>query len=234
MRKILLFTVVLFMAFKINAIEPEKTNTLNPLLSDYNNSYNYKTKYALTTNSEFDLALMNLQVDFLGIVFFGPQVTFDFQFANMFAVGPYVRWHYAGVFYQGMVTDWFSDGSSASLASYSLGVQAKVLIPVGTGQHRPYFELGYEKSRGSDSYDPGGTYGDHIYEYESNVFHFNVGYRLLTESSFNLSAALGIGISKETKNIDYYEIDEGGVDYNTLETRVLPMVQLIMGWQLGK
>jgi len=61
-----------------------------------------------------------------------------------------------------------------------------------------------------------------------------VGYRLLTESSFNLSAALGIGISKETKNIDYYEFDEGGVDYNALETRVLPMVQLIMGWQLGK
>jgi len=234
MRKILLLTVVLLFAFKINAIEPEKSITTNPLMLNYGNIENSYAKSALSNDTEFDLALMNLQVDFLGIVFFGPQVTLDFQFANMLAVGPYVRWHYAGVLYQGMVTDWFSDGSSASLASYSLGIQAKVLIPVGTGQHRPYFELGYEKSRGSDSYDPGGTYGDHVYEYESNVFHFNVGYRLLTESSFNLSAALGIGISKETKNIDYYEIDEGGIDYNALETRVLPMVQLIMGWQLGK
>jgi len=234
MRKILLLTVVLLFAFKINAIEPEKSITTNPLMLNYGNIENSYAKSALSNDTEFDLALMNLQVDFLGIVFFGPQVTLDFQFANMIAVGPYVRWHYAGVLYQGMVTDWFSDGSSASLASYSLGIQAKVLIPVGTGQHRPYFELGYEKSRGSDSYDPGGTYGDHVYEYESNVFHFNVGYRLLTESSFNLSAALGIGISKETKNIDYYEIDEGGIDYNALETRVLPMVQLIMGWQLGK
>jgi len=234
MRKILLLTAVLFVACKLNAIEPEKKSTSNPLMLNYWNIENSYSKSALSNDSEFDLALMNLQVDFLGIIFFGPQVTLDFQFANMIAVGPYVRWHYAGVFYQGMVTDWFSDGSSASLASYSLGVQAKVLIPVGTGQHRPYFELGYEKSRGSDSYDPGGTYGEHIYEYESNVFHFNVGYRLLTESSFNLSAALGIGISKETKNIDYYEFDEGGVDYNALETRVLPMVQLIMGWQLGK
>jgi len=234
MRKILLLTVVLLFAFKINAIEPEKSITTNPLMLNYGNIENSYAKSALSNDTEFDLALMNLQVDFLGIVFFGPQVTLDFQFANMLAVGPYVRWHYAGVLYQGMVTDWFSDGSSASLASYALGVQAKILIPVGSGQHRPYFELGYEKSRGSDSYDPGGTYGDHVYEYESNVFHFNVGYRLLTESSFNLSAALGIGISKETKNIDYYEIDEGGIDYNALETRVLPMVQLIMGWQLGK
>ena len=95
--------------------------------------------------SEYDLSIMNLQIDLLGILFFGPQVTLDFQFADMIAVGPYVRWHYAGVVYQGIVTDWFSAETTTSLASYSVGGQAKFLIPVGNGQHRPYIELGLEK-----------------------------------------------------------------------------------------
>jgi len=177
---------------------------------------------------------MNLQLDVLGIVFFGPQVTLDFQFANMIAVGPYFRWHYAGVFYQGIVTDWFSDETTTSIASYSIGGQVKFLIPIGSGQHRPYIEVGFEKSIGSDWWNPEGTWGKRIYEYESNVFHLNAGYRLLTEGSFNLSAAVGIGFSKDTKNIGYYEDGEGDIDYYQLESRVLPMVQLIIGWQLGK
>ena len=194
-------------------------------LSDYNKSL---------ISTEYDLSLMNLQVDVIGVLFFGPQVTLDFQFANMIAVGPYIRWHYAGLIYQGIVTDWFTDGTTTSLASYSFGAQAKVLIPVGTGHHRPYVEVGYEKSIGSDSWDPGGTFSKRIYEYESNVFHFNFGYRLLTNSSFNLSAALGIGISKDTKSIGYYEFGDDPIDYYTLETRILPMIQLMLGWQLGR
>ena len=132
-----------------------------------------------------------------------------------------------------VVTDWFTDETTTSPASYSFGLQAKFLFPVGSGQHRPYLELGYEKSIGSDSWDPDGTYGERIYEYESNVFHFNFGYRLMTISSFNLSAAIGVGISKDTKNIGYYEFGEEPTDYYSLETRVLPMVQLMLGWQLG-
>ncbi|MDY6801071.1 MAG: hypothetical protein SVU94_07580 [Bacteroidota bacterium] len=84
-------------------------------------------------STEYDLSLMNLQVDVLGIIFFGPQLTLDFQFANMIAIGPYFRWHYVGVFYQGVVTEWFSDETSTSVASYSIGGQAKFLIPTGSG-----------------------------------------------------------------------------------------------------
>jgi pyruvoyl-dependent arginine decarboxylase (PvlArgDC) len=57
---------------------------------------------------------------------------------------------------------------------------------------------------------------------------------LLTEGSFNLSAAIGIGLSKDTKSIGYYEEGEDYTDYYSLETRALPMVQLVLGWQLGK
>lgn len=212
------------------------TNLLDDESKSENNLFSEYSLQNTTTleGSEYDLAIMNLQVDVIGFLFFGPQITLDFQFANLIAIGPYFRYHYAGLIYQGVVTDWFSDETTTSLASYSFGAQAKFLIPVGSGQHRPYLELGYEKSIGSDSWDPGGTWGKRIYEYESNVFHFNFGYRLLTSSSFNLSAAIGIGISKDTKNIGYYEFGEEPTDYYTLETRVLPMVQLMLGWQLGK
>lgn len=177
---------------------------------------------------------MNLQVDVLGLFFFGPQVSLDFQFANMIAVGPYMRWHYAGLIYQGIVTDWFTAETTTSLASYSVGAQAKVLIPIGSGQHRPFVGFGYEKSFGSDSYDPGGTLGKRIYEYETNVFHIDLGYRLLTNSSFNLSAGISIGISKDTKSIGFYENEEDVITNYDLETRILPMVQIILGWQLGR
>ena len=200
-------------------------------LSDYD-ELNLST-FNVPSDSEYELSLMNLQVDVLGLVFFGPQVTLDFQFADMVAVGPYFRWMFGGVLYHAIITDWFSNESTASAASFGIGVQGKFLFPIGSGQHRPYLELGYEKSFGSDSWDPGGTWGRRIHEYKSNVFHFNFGYRLLTESSFNLSAAIGIGISKETEHIGYYEFGEEPDDYYPLETRVLPMIQLTLGWQLG-
>ncbi len=228
MRKI--FTVlVALVILSVNGMASNLNESSSEVVSDYSLS-----NYNLTSDSDYRLSIMNLQIDALGFLFFGPQITLDFQFANMIAIGPYFRYHYAGLIYQGVVTDWFTDETTTSLASYSFGAQAKFLIPVGSGQHRPYLELGYEKSIGSDSWDPGGTYGERIYEYESNVFHFNFGYRLLTNSSFNLSAAIGVGISKDTKNIGYYEFGEDPTDYYTLETRVLPMVQLMLGWQLGK
>ena len=203
--------------------------------SENNESNNIQTirNSLSSSNSDYDLKSMNLQIDVLGIVFFGPQLALDFQFANIIAIGPYMRWHYAGVLYQGVVTDWFSDQTTTSLASYSLGMQAKVLIPVGSGQHRPYVGFGFERSNGSDSYDPGGTWGRYIYEYKSNVFTINLGYRLLTNSSFNLSAGIGIGVSQDIESIGYYEFGEDDTDHYNLETRILPMVQLALGWQLG-
>jgi hypothetical protein len=229
-KQITLFLSLLFML-------PIYLNASDGILLKNHKSTNYSTVEDYSLNSEstdYDLALMNLQVDPLGFLFFGPQITLDFQFANMIAVGPYFRYHYAGLIYQGVVTDWFSDVTTTSPASYSFGFQAKFLIPVGSGQHRPYVEVGYEKSKGSDSWDPGGTWGKRIYEYKSNVIHFNAGYRLLTNSSFNLSAAVGVGISTDTKSIGYYEFGDEPTDYYTLETRILPMIQLLLGWQLGK
>jgi len=190
--------------------------------------------YLTPSEDDYSLSLINLQVDVMGLFFFGPQVALDFQFADMIAVGPYMRWHYAGLIYQGVVTDWFSDETTTSLASYSIGAQAKVFIPIGTGQHRPYFGLGFEKSFGSDSYDPGGTLGDRIYEYESNVFHIDLGYRLLTNSSFNMSVGIAIAFGSDTKNIGYNENNKSDITYYEKETRVMPLVQLVLGWQLGK
>ena len=120
---IIIIGIIIF-TFNGFANDPE-----NESLIVLNNNYSL-------SDSEYDLSLMNLQVDVMGLVFFGPQVTLDFQFANMIAVGPYVRWHYAGVLYQAVVTDWFSDGTTTSLASYSFGAQAKFYIDLRANPER--------------------------------------------------------------------------------------------------
>ncbi|MFO7827452.1 MAG: hypothetical protein R6V23_02415 [Bacteroidales bacterium] len=226
MRKLFVLLLTLTIGLQINANEPVTLVDKN-----YNSILINESSLSTAPSTEYDLSIMNLQVDLLGIIFFGPQITLDFQFANMIAVGPYVRWHYAGVVYQGIVTDWFSAETTTSLASYSVGGQAKFLIPIGSGQHRPYIVTGFEKSFGSDWEDFGDKY---IYEYETNIFHFGAGYRMLTGGSFNLSASIAVGFAQDTKSIGYYEYGEDYTDSYHLESRVIPIIQLMLGWQLGR
>lgn len=226
MRKFFTLLFIMFFSLQNYATEPVIFTDQN-----FNSNLVNENSLSIPPSTDYDLSIMNLQVDLLGIIFFGPQITLDFQFANMIAVGPYVRWHYAGVLYQGVVTDWFSAETTTSLASYSIGGQAKFLIPIGSGQHRPYIVTGFEKSFGSDWEDFGDKY---IYEYETNIFHFGAGYRMLTEGSFNLSASIAIGFAQDTKSIGYYEYGEDYTDSYHLESRVIPIIQLMLGWQLGR
>lgn len=185
--------------------------------------------------SDYRLKLLNVQVDALGLVFFGPQLSVDFQFGNLVAVGPYVRWHYAGIMYRAVVTDWFSENSSVEPGSYSYGAQVKFLIPTGNGQHRPFIGLTGEKSQGEEVFDSeDNSDNDRINSFEQNIFSFNFGYRYTSSGAFNLSVSLGIGIAQDTKNIGYYASQEDFYDSYDLETRVLPMIQLQLGWQIGK
>jgi hypothetical protein len=223
-----LLSIALFsfaLNFTVLATEPNKSFLLadSPLELD---SYS-------TTSSDVNLKLMNLQFDPLGLIFFGPQLNLDFQIADVIAVGPYFRWNYAGILYHAVITDWFSEDGGPTIGSYGIGIAGKVLPPIGSGRHRPYIEIGYEKFKGKEAYDPGGTYGKHYYEYKANVFHFGAGYRMITDESFNLSIGIFIAISKETENYDYYEF-ESSIDYNSLaDPQVYPGIQLLLGWQFG-
>lgn len=227
MKKILTFVFVLII-ISINSYADDPLLTLSE-----NDEVNLST-LNVPSDSEYELGLMNLQFDIMGFVLFGPQIALDFQFADIVAVGPFFRWNYAGVVYQGVITDWFSSTTTVSPASYGIGVQGKVLIPVGSGMHRPYAGISYERFNGKDSYDPGGEWGEHIYEYKSNVILLNFGYRLITESSFNLSIGLSLGPSIETENIDYYEEEPDIIDHNISNTRFIGMLQIGLGWQFGK
>lgn len=222
--KLIMLLVLALMISTTKANEPEKTMSLSELSNE---------TFYQSSSSDVNLKLVNIQFDPLGFLFFGPQLGVDFQFADMIAVGPYFRWNYAGVIYQGIVTDWFSNGTTPSVGSYGIGVGAKVIPPIGSGKHRPYVDIGFEKFKGKDSYDPGGSYGRHYYEYKANVFHIGAGYRLVTEGSFNLSVGIIMAIQKETENFDYYEF-ESTIYYNSLEEpHVGAMLQLVLGWQLG-
>ena len=218
---------LLLFVFNLNvkAIEPNKPLVLESSKLELN-SYG-------VNSSDVKLKLMNIQFDPLGFIFFGPQLNVDVQIADILAIGPYVRWEYAGLLYQAFITDWFTDEGGPTAGSYGIGVNGKILPPIGSGKHRPYIELGYEKFKGKESYDPGGTLGKHYYEYKANVFHFGAGYRMITEESFNLSIGFFIAISKETENFDYYEF-ESTKDYNDLgDPQVFPGIQLLLGWQFG-
>lgn len=231
-KRIVLILGIAIIFMECMAIEPSK-NEKDPEYFSFS-SYAPNFMNNSLSSTEYNLSLMNLQVDVMGFLMFGPQVSLDFQFANIIAVGPFFRWNYAGLIYQGVITDWFYEETIVSPASYGIGVQAKALIPVGSGMHRPYFGVSYERFRGKESYDPGGTLGDHIWEYKSNIILINLGYRLISESSFNFSIGLSLGPSIETENIDYYEFEEGSVDHNETYTRFIGMLQIGLGWQLGK
>lgn len=225
-QKLLLCTALLIFALKTSmATEPNKSIHIEDAPFEL-------TAYP-TTSADVNLKLMNLQFDPLGFIFWGPQLNLDFQIADVIAVGPYVRWNYAGVIYQGIVTDWFSSETTVSAASYGIGISGKVLPPIGSGKHRPYIDVGFEKFKGKDSYDPDGLFGRHYYEYKANVFHVGAGYRMITEGSFNLSIGILILILKETENFDYYEF-ESTLDHNPLEpTHLGATLQLALGWQFG-
>ena len=230
MRRYLFFLMVAFFVFSnINVI------AINPEITSKNEEKNTKETLSLSpSESNVRLKLINIQVDPLGFLFFGPQAGVDIQVANFFAIGPYVRWNYAGLLYQASITDWFTDNPYISPGSYGVGISAKIIPPTGSGKHRPYVDLGFERFKGEESWSTGGTLGDHIYQYKANIFHIGAGYRLVTEGSFNLSVGIFMGIYKEIENIDYYEV-ESEIDHNSLSDPVAyPGLQLQLGWQLGK
>ena len=195
-------------------------------------SHNNSLSALKLQDTQYTLQPVNIQLDVLGLMFFGAQLAVDFQFIDMIAVGPFFRWHYAGFLYHAAVTNWFDDGTTVNPGSFSVGGHAKVLLPLGTGKHRPMFIAGYERSSGSRWRDPGGTWGKYTYEYESNVFHFGAGYRNISNSAFNLTIAAAIGISNEIKSIGYYDYG-GEIDSYMLETNVYPIIQIGLGWQFG-
>lgn len=185
-----------------------------------------------SSNSEYELPLMNFQLDVLGIVFFGPQVNLDFQFADLIAVGPSFRWSYAGVFAQAMNTDWWYEGRKTELNSYSFGIQAKVIIPIGAGRHRPYIGVGMERYRDGRINNGEDERGDLTFESKGNNYILSLGYRVIKESGFNYSIGIGIGIKNETELNTYYDNGDAGATYD-LDTKMLGMLNLTFGWPIG-
>jgi hypothetical protein len=241
MKKTVLFKLIallLILSFFITAKaendpEPEKSKQTSTI-TDYSFLLNESSTYSLKDNSDdVRLAILNIQVDPLGILFFGPQVSLDLQIANFIAIGPDFTWHYAGLLYQMFMTDFFSDGTTLGLKTYGIGGHMKFLIPTGSGRNRPYAGFGYEKFFGEETYDDyslGMKYSD----YKSDVLHVDLGFKHLTKGSFNFSIGLSLAVSKVAETSYYYESDPEEIYYNEPgETMVFPLLQMGLGWQIG-
>lgn len=233
----LLFLVVLSNIW-INAIAEDnnKTTTTNQTFLKSDNLFLKASdiNYGLNAKSdECKLAILNLQVDVLGVLFFGPQVSLDLQIGNFIAFGPDFTWHYAGFLFQGFMTEFFSDGTTIGMGTYGIGGHMKFLIPAGSGFNRPYVGFGYEKFIGEETYEDE-SLGTKFSEYRSNVLHFDLGYKRLTEGSFNFSVGLSIAVSKVAWSGYYYESNPDDMEYyEPGETMVFPLLQLAIGWQIG-
>lgn len=187
----------------------------------------------LEPSDEVRLAFMNIQIDVLGVLFFGPQVSLDFQIANFLAIGPDFTWHYAGFLYQGFMTEFFSDGTALGLGTYGIGGHMKFLIPTGSGRNRPYVGFGYEKFYGEETYDDWDL-GMKYSNYESNVLHVDLGFKHLTEGSFSFSIGLSLAVSKVSESSYYYESNPDDINYyEPGETMIFPLLQMALGWQIG-
>ena len=191
------FILVLFSLMLIT-IKVMSTNPVKSKIDTISKSSSF-----LDYEKQYDLRLINLQMDIHGFLWYGPQIFFDLQFVNMIAFGPYVHWLYAG-----LVSNSFS--GTSSLTDYSIGVQAKFLAPLNSGENRPYIEVGIEKA----------FLDNEMNDFQIDkvsAYHINIGIRKMTQSQFNISFACGI--------LRYYSIAEKGV---------APMFHVILGWQLGK
>lgn len=229
---LLLITSCFITAKAENDPEPEKTKQ-TVTISDYAFLQNEYSGYSLNDKSDdVRLAILNIQVDPLGILFFGPQVSLDLQIANFIAIGPDFTWHYAGLLYQLFMTDFFSDGTALGLKTYGVGGHMKFLIPTGSGRNRPYLGFGYEKFFGEETYDDWDL-GMKYSNYKSDVLHVDLGFKHLTEGSFNFSIGLSLAVSKVSESSYYYESNPD-INYNEPgETMVFPLLQMGLGWQIG-
>lgn len=240
--KIYLFSSLLFFGFltqclagnNLTYLETDENKVIKTSDFDMNLKQIEKSNFNLYDDGDVRLAIMNIQVDVLGVLFFGPQVSLDFQFANVIAIGTDFTWHYAGFLYQGFMTEFFNDGTTLGLGTYGIGGHMKFLIPAGSGRNRPYVDFGYEKFFGEETYDDFDL-GDKKYsEYKSNVLHVGVGYKRITEGSFNFSIGLSVAVSKVAESLYYYDSNPDEINYyEPGETMVFPLLQMTLGWQIG-
>jgi len=215
------------------------TKTVEPQINAHSNlsllsdNFNNKSFSLAGDKQDVRLAIINIQIDPLGILFFGPQVSLDLQIANFIAIGPDFTWHYAGLLYQMFMTDFFSDGTTLGLETYGIGGHMKFLIPTGSGRNRPYVGFGYEKFFGEETYDDSDL-GMKYANYKSNVLHVDLGFKHLTEGSFNFSIGLTLAVSKVAESSYYYESNTDDINYyEPGETMVFPILQMVLGWQIG-
>jgi len=217
----------------------------------YSGSNNLFKKYS-RESVDYQLSPVNLQLDVLGVLFYGPQIVVDFQFLDMIAVGPSFRWMYAGLLFQALITDWFDSDEKIAPSTLSFGGQAKIFLPLGTERNRPFITAGYERifinySREEPAFTPpwktgkkqyklaqfNQEYKKFICESESNGLYIGAGYRHFSSQKLNITAQLGFVFAKETKSIGYFEDDPEDIEEYELGTITMPVLQLVLGWQLG-
>ncbi len=207
-------------------------------------------KQSSRESGDYQLSPVNLQLDVLGVLFYGPQICVDFQLSDMIALGPSFRWMYAGALFQALVTNWFDSDYKISPSTLSFGGQAKLFLPLGTERNRPFITAGYERiyinysreepvlvfpsKTGNTQYKPAQfdqEYRKYIVESVSNGLYIGIGYRHHSSQQFNISGQLGFIFAKETKSIGYYEEHPNVIEEYVPGTITMPVLQLVLGWQ---
>jgi hypothetical protein len=184
---------------------------------------------ALPQESGTELGKTAFSINLGGILFFGPTFRFEFRVAPSVLVDAHLRWAFAGLLYQALVTDfWYED---AFVLPYSLGVGAgfKALMGNPNRRHRFYVGSVVEYNYGGSTNDYGREERNHAF-----VLGADLGMRWRSETGFMFS--LGIQPAVAFVFIDgYYYEDNPDVWYDYgFSVRPAPILELSIGWEFGK
>ena len=188
---------------------------ITQVMANLNARYDYSgSVQSDSIESEYDLRPFNLQIDPVGILFYGPQVAINYQVQNRRTFGLNMRWHYMALFYN--MSSGFGLDLTLEPTSYSYGIETKLLFPIKDGPHRITVGIGLDEFIANRE--------DHEENEITTVFNVNVGYRLLTKARFNLSLVAGHGFELSSR------LKSDVIDRNYK----VPFAQVQLGIQLGK
>lgn len=179
--------------------------------------------------SSTELGKTAFNINLAGLLFFGPTFRFEFRVGSSSVIDAHLRWAYAGVLFQALVTDfWEEDGR---VLPYSLGVGTgfKALLGNPSGRHRFYVGSVIEYNFGGSTSDYGKEERNHAL-----VVGGDIGMRWRSETGFMFS--LGFQPAVAFVFIDGYYYEENPdtwYDYG-FSVRATPLLELSIGWEFGK
>lgn len=185
--------------------------------------------FAIPQTDNTELGNTAFVINLGGLLFFGPTFRFEFRVGPSAVVDAHLRWAFAGVLYQALVTDfWYED---VTVLPYSLGVGTgfKFLLGNPDRPHRFYAGSIIEYNYGGSTSDFGKEERNHAV-----VIGGDLGMRWRSETGFMFSLGIQPAVAFVVKDGYFYEESPDVWHDYGFSVRPAPILELSIGWEFGK